>query len=123
AVCVAPRGLQSEVGGYLVIARRIDAWEAIVAVLTTLAEEYPDSFHRVMRGCRRLSNSKPEVDGLHDLLGDAEQLQFDLAVAREERREQQGYVAPAQARAFLEASRTLCVDKTGASPNPIAAED
>ena len=28
----------------------------------------PDYFHRLMGGCRRLSNSRPEIDGLDDLL-------------------------------------------------------
>jgi hypothetical protein len=58
-----------------------------------------------MRGCRGLSNSKPEVDGLDDLLMDREQAAFDLAFSREGRRDQQGYVTPAQARAFLKMSR------------------
>ena len=99
------RGIHCEVGGYLVIARETESWDAIVAVLTALDEAHSGSFHRVMRGCRRLSNSRPEEDGFHDLLGDFEQARFDLALAREGRREEQGYVTPAQARAFLEESR------------------
>ena len=96
-----------EVGGYLVVARRTDSWDAIVAVLVALDAEHHDCFHRVMRGCRRLSNSGPEVDGLDDLLTDSEQVMFDLAFDREQRREQQGYVTPAQARAFLQMSRQV----------------
>jgi len=46
-----------------------------------------------MRGCRRLSKSEPEPDGFHDLLTGNEQDMFDLAAAREARREKQGYVS------------------------------
>ena len=100
-------GLTCEVGGFLAVARRTDAWEAIVAVLTSLAEDHHDCFDRVMSGCRAAANSKPEIDGLHDLLDTGDQAMFDVASGREQRRETQGYVAPPQARAFLEASRRL----------------
>ena len=63
-------GLGCDVGGYQVVARRTDSWDAIVAVLTSLDAEHHGYFHRVMRGCRSLSNSKPEIDGLDDLLTD-----------------------------------------------------
>ncbi len=46
---------------------------------------------------------------------------FDLAVDRERRREQQGYVTPAQARAFLQSARDLHLGPDGPPPsNPIA---
>ena len=63
-------GLGCEVGGYLVLAKGTDSWDAIAAVLVALEAEHHDYFHRVMRGCRSLSNSRPEVDGLDDLLTD-----------------------------------------------------
>ena len=97
--------LMCDIGGYLVGPRRTNAWDAIVRSLIALNEEHPDCFHRVMRGCRRLSNSTPELDGFHDLMTDRDQLLFDLAVDRERRREARGYVAPEQARAFLKMSR------------------
>jgi len=123
AAAVSPRndGPSCDLGGYLVVARRSDAWDAIVAVLTSLGVEHHDYFHGVMRGCRSLSNSKPEIDGLDDLLPVDEQVMFDLAVNREQRREQQGYVAPAQARAFLQMSRQVRLGRDTAQPgNPIA---
>jgi hypothetical protein len=97
--------LTCDIGGYLIGRLRTDSWDAIVGALVALHEEHPDSFHRVMRGCRRLSNSTPEIDGLDSLLTDRKQLMFDLAVDRERRREAQGYVTPEQARAFLQMSR------------------
>src|SRR5262245_45966247 len=60
-----------------------------------------------MVGCRALSTSGREIDGLDDLLPEGDQAMFDLAVDRERRREKQGYVTPAQARAFLQMSREL----------------
>ncbi len=94
------------VGGYLVTARRADAWDAILAALGALGAAHPHQFHRLMRGCRSLSSSRPEADGFHALLDGREQALFDLAFQREQRREAQGFVTPAQARAFLQAART-----------------
>jgi hypothetical protein len=114
-------GLSCDVGGYLVVGRRTDSWDAIVAVLVALDAEHQDYFHRVMRGCRSLSNSRPEVDGLDDLLTVNEQVMFDLALDREQRREQEGYATPAQARAFLEMSRQVRLAHDATRPsNPIA---
>jgi hypothetical protein len=104
-------GLHCDVGGYTVSAKRTDSWDTIIAVLIALEEQHHDRFHRVMCGCRSLSNSKPEVDGLDNLLGDSEQVLFDVALDRERRRDRKGYVTPAQARAFLESSRQLCLDQ------------
>jgi hypothetical protein len=104
-----------EVGGYRLEARRDDAWGAIVEVLLALDENHRDRFEQIVRGCRTLSNSRPEESGMHDLLDDPEQVMFDLAAVRERRREQAGYATPAQARAFLEAARRLRVD-TGVVP-------
>lgn len=113
--------LTCDVGGYVVVARRSDSWDAIVAVLTSLDEEQHDYFNQVMRGCRTLSNARFEIDGLHDLPSDRDQVMFDLSGDRERRRETQGYLAPAQARAFLEMSRRLRLESGGVPPgNPIA---
>jgi Family of unknown function (DUF6178) len=121
AISVFDDGLTFDVGGYLLMARRADSWEAIVEVLTSLDAGHPDYFHQVMRGCRALSNSGREVDGLDDLLPEGDQDMFDLAVDREQRREKQGYVTPAQARAFLQMSRELRLGSDAMPPaNPLA---
>lgn len=100
-------GLSCDCGGYHLVARRADSWSAIVEVLTALEAGHPEYFHHVMSGCRALSNSGFEVDGLNNLLPETDQVMFDLSADREERREKQGYVSPAQARAFLQMSRDL----------------
>jgi len=118
---VVDDGLTSEVGGYLLVARRDDSWEAIVDVLMSLDEGHPDYFHQVMGMCRTLSNSGFEIDGLDDLLSQRDQVMFDQSVDRDGRREKQGYVTPAQARAFLQMSRQVCPQADATPPvNPLA---
>ena len=110
-----------DVGGYAVVARRAEFWDAITAVLKGLEEAHPERFLQVMRGCRRLSNSRPEIDGLDDLPDVGEQAVFDLAFDREGRRTAQGFVTAAEARAFLQMSRRIDL-RHGAlrSANPVA---
>jgi hypothetical protein len=113
--------LTCDVGGYLLLPRRTDSWDAIVTVLMSLNEDHHDFFHQVMRGCRRLSNARFEIDGLDDLLSGTDQAMFDLSLDREGRRETQGYLTPAQARAFLEMSRQAPFESGTVPPtNPIA---
>jgi Family of unknown function (DUF6178) len=115
------RGRQvSEIGGYVVEGRESSAWEAIVELLSELQDERPGYFHRVMRGVVARSNGPREADGFYNLLDDRDQQRADLASARETRRDAQGYVAAAQARAFLHASRGIRLD--GAQPpiDPVA---
>jgi hypothetical protein len=97
--------VECEVAGYIVRARRTDAWDAIVTLLVALEAEQGHYFDAVMRGCRRLSNSRPEIDGLDDLLQAPEQQLHEVAIERERRRSQQGYATPADARAFLDMAR------------------
>jgi hypothetical protein len=109
-----------DIGGFRVVARRDDAWDAIVEVLLALQVAHPAAFHRLMIGCRALSSSRPEASGMHDLLDDPDQAMFDLALDRERRREQQGYVAPAEARAFLDMARRGSTQDTALPGNPLA---
>jgi hypothetical protein len=106
------------VGGYHVESKDTDAWDAIIELLVFLAEEHSNYFHRLMGGCRALSNSRPEADGFHDLLTDNEQDLYDLAADRDRRREQQGYVTPPQARAFLQAAREMRLGPGAPPPAP-----
>jgi hypothetical protein len=109
-----------EIGGCVVVARRLDAWDAVCDVLIALADERPDAFGRVIAGCITLSDAGWE-DDLDDLPRDRDQQLFDVALGREERREAQGFVAPGPARAFLATARGLDVHTGGAPPpDPIA---
>ena len=73
-------------------------------------------FDRVMRGCCRVSSSRPEIDGLDDLLTTNEQAMFDVALDREARGDAQGYVTPAQARTFLQMSRRIDLREAAMPP-------
>jgi hypothetical protein len=112
--------LVSEIGGFVVEARQSTAWEVIVELLVTLHAERPALFHRLMRACVNLSSGEREKDAGHDLLPELEQQIADVASQRETRRDSDGYVSPAQARAFLQAARDL--DLTGPAPpvDPVA---
>ncbi len=116
-------GLECEVGGYVVRAKRPDAWDAIVTVMLALDANDSDRFHAVMQECRRLSNSAPEIDGLDDLLMEPAQQLHDVALEREHRRSRLGYSTPADARAFLEMARRPPHQRPNAASaiNPLAA--
>ena len=118
AVIEPDGGLACDIAGNRIIARRPDAWDAIVDVLAELDASHPAAFARIMRACRALSNSRSELDGLDALLSGADQAMFDLADEREQRREARGFASPAQARAFLESSRRLRLD---AAAPPVAS--
>jgi hypothetical protein len=117
-----PDGLVCALGGYIVQARRTDAWDAIVSLLAALEADHALRFHALMRGCRALSGGDREIDGLHDLLPQAEQLLHDVAAARQQRQSGRGYSTAADARAFLSLARNA--DGRGGEAragNPIAA--
>lgn len=119
----APQGFDREIGGYALRAGRTDVWDAIVRVLTVLASDHPREFDIVMRGCRRLSDSPPEVDGLDELLWTPDQILYDLGAERDDRRRERGYLTPAEARAFLQMARQARHARStpGPATNPVAA--
>ncbi len=121
AVIEPDGGLTCELAGRRLVARRPDAWDAIVDVLLALEEGHHAAFARLMRRCLALSNSRPEVDELDPLLTGAEQAMFDLSDEREQRREALGFASPAQARAFLELSRRLRLDAAVAPATSLRA--
>jgi hypothetical protein len=114
--------LTCELGGYLVIARRRDTWESMIAALLALEAEDEARFHVVMEGCRRLSNSAPEIDGLDTLLDTSGQHLHDVSIEREQRLAQRGFCAPGDARVFLQTAREGRADRSAAPAPPVAAE-
>jgi hypothetical protein len=112
------RDSEREVCGYIVRARRGEAWDAIVTLLLALDGEHADVLHTLMQGCRRLSDSPPEVDGLDDLLQLPEQHLHEVAIEREHRRAEQGYVTPGEARAFLQMARQPALTRDSHATTP-----
>jgi hypothetical protein len=103
-----PRGdFATEIGGYVIEARRSSAWDSVFELLVFLEEAHEAFFHRLMRGCVRSSNGRREEDGFYDLPDDDEEQRVQAAHEREARREQLGYLTPAQAQAFLQEARAL----------------
>src|SRR5262245_13741148 len=95
-----------ELGGYTVVARIPAPWDALLGVLVSLDAGHPAFFGRLMARCARYS-SEYIVDngGLYEVLTSEEQVLADAAADRERRREQEGFVAPPQAVAFLKLCR------------------
>lgn len=113
----------ADIGGYHVVALRAESWDAIVVLLLALEAEHERVFHAIMGGCRQLSNSRPEYEDPDTDTSDADQLAESLATSRTERRSRQGYVDPAEARAFLQAARAYDLDLVRSSiRHPLAAE-
>jgi hypothetical protein len=98
-------GPSCELAGFMIRARRGDAWDAIIGLLSALLTDDPSTFRTTMRACRCLSDAGRELDGLDNLLETPEQWLHDVALARDERQAAQGYATPADARAFLELAR------------------
>jgi hypothetical protein len=112
----------ASIGGYVVVPGPAAPWDALTVALAAFAEIAPRRFHRVMRGCRALTNRGYEVDALDDLSDAAAQVRYDAARRREQRRAGHGYIDPAEARAFLQLARAF--DLNGAPPasrDPVSA--
>jgi hypothetical protein len=108
-------GDSHEIGGYRVLARRRGSWDALLSLLTELEASRPDVFGRLMRRLVRASTELDDED-LGFLSGLGATLAADVAAAREERREAQGYVTPVMAEAFLASARGLRFESTSAPP-------
>jgi uncharacterized protein DUF6178 len=98
-------GLACDFAGYRVVARRTRSWDALVALLAALDADHHAFFSRLMRRCHRISAESLEDGSLEAVLSDEEQVLADVAADRERRREEEGYVAPSDAAAFLELAR------------------
>ena len=109
-------GLSGEIGGFRVVARRGESWDALMAVLTSLEAHRHAFFGRLMSRCAAISTEYIEDSGgLYEVMTAQEQVLSDVAAGREERREQEGYVTPPLAAAFLELARHP-VGSDGAPP-------
>ena len=114
------RGRVREIAGFVVEARESPAWEAIVDLLAGLQAERPALFQAVMRGCVKLSDGERERDSIDDLPVGRDQQLADLAASRQTRRDRQGFVSPADARAFLQAARSIRLGGGRPAVNAIA---
>lgn len=93
---------QEEFEEYLVVARDETGWDAAVDLLAALHERHFDLFTRLMRRCARATAAAADDEGTYATLLSADEELFETAAAeREARREQEGYVAPQDAKSLL----------------------
>jgi hypothetical protein len=91
---------------FRLLARDPMHWDAVWAALLALDRDHHDVLREILEKCCALSAEYiEERGGLYELLTSAEMLESDVAGDREDRRAAQGFIAPADARSFLELAR------------------
>jgi hypothetical protein len=91
---------------FRVIARDGAAWDAIFSVLMALDRDHHDLLRAILERCCFLSSEYVEENGgLYEVLTSDEMLEVDAGAARDERRAAAGYVAPSDAKSFLELAK------------------
>ncbi len=111
-----------ELGGYTIVARHAGSWDALLSLLGSLDHGRHHVFARLMRRCARLSTEYiVDNGGLYDVLTTDQQLVADIAAAREDRREAEGYVSASQATAFLKLARAPRAGGAQPAADPVTA--
>jgi hypothetical protein len=91
---------------FRVIAREPDAWDDVWGALMSLDREHHDRLRAILEQCCAMSTEYISGQGgLFQVLTADEMLDGDVAAARDDRRGAEGFVNPADARAFLELAR------------------
>jgi hypothetical protein len=94
--------LTFELDRFLLVSRRYDGWDALIAILSVLDRDQNQMLQGLLeRCCAASADQVDDEGGLLAVLSSAQMLESDAAADREDRRARQGYVAPADARAFL----------------------
>lgn len=92
---------------FRLIARDHSVWDEICAALFALDRDHHELLHRILERCAAMSSEWIDDNGgLYEVLSSDDMLEGDVRDERDDRRGQQGYVSPADARAFLELART-----------------
>jgi hypothetical protein len=98
--------LSEEIDQYQLVARRHDGWDTVLAAVLALDREHHEQLARILdRSCAMTAENIEREGGLHNALTSEEMLEADVAAEREDRRAEAGYVAPSDARAFLQLAR------------------
>jgi hypothetical protein len=91
---------------FRLLARDPAHWDAVWAALLALDRDHHDVLREILEKCCALSlEYVGERGGLYEVLTSEEMLESDVAGDREDRRAAQGFIAPAEARGFLELAR------------------
>jgi hypothetical protein len=98
--------LCEEIGEYRIISRRHEGWDAILSVLLALDRDHHDLLARVLdRAAYAAAESIEDNGGLFEVLTSEEMLESDASSAREDRRAEEGFIAPSSAASFLALAR------------------
>lgn len=91
---------------FRVIARDPDAWDDVWCALIALDRDHHDRLRALFERCRDLTLEHISGQGgLYQVLTADEMLDSDVAAARDDRRVAEGFISPADARAFLALAR------------------
>jgi hypothetical protein len=91
---------------FRVIARDADAWEDVWNALMAMDRDHHDRLRAIFEQCCAISTEYISGQGgLFQVLTADEMLDSDVAAARDDRRVAEGFISPADARAFLELAR------------------
>ncbi|AUX33854.1 MULTISPECIES: DUF6178 family protein [Sorangium] len=104
--------LYQEFEEFRVIAKDHRSWDSILLVLVELDREHHALLRALLERCCAISTEViEESGGLYDVLTSEEMLESDVAADREDRREQEGFVAPSAAVSFLNLARVTPLDE------------
>jgi len=118
-----------------VIARDPDVWDDVWGALLLLDRDHHERLRGILEQCCAMSTEYISGQGgLYQVLTSAQMLEGDVAAGREDRRASEGFVSPADARAFLELARRggdeardpitrAYFSGMGPTPQPPAARD
>jgi hypothetical protein len=99
--------LCEEIDEYRIISRNHDGWDAILSILLALDRDHHDFLGRVLEHCCHIAAETIEDNGgLYQVLTSDEMLEADVGADREERRAEEGFIAPSSAASFLALART-----------------
>ena len=91
---------------FRVIARDPDVWDDVWGALLSLDRDHHDRLREILEQCCAMSTEYISGQGgLFQVLTAEEMLDSDVAAARDDRRVAEGFISPADARAFLELAR------------------
>jgi hypothetical protein len=108
--------LAEELDEYRIISRRHESWDTLFGLLVALDRDHHDHLRRLLaRLCAMDAEFIEDNGGLFQVLTAEESLESDVAGDREDRRSEQGYIAPSSATAFLTLARTSRLDEIAQS--------
>jgi len=91
---------------FRLISRDARSFDSVWAALLALDQNHHDVLQRVLERCAALASEYIDDEGgLYAVLTSDEMLENDARAERDDRRAESGYVAPSDARAFLELAR------------------